>query len=229
MASDPQSLRGVYDGWDGYQLAIVRSVAPRTIDELRWRAAPQLRSAGEIARHIAEGRVDWFSRTFGVEATVPAARVAEWRRKDAVEDDPAELVRGLEASWRMIEEGLARWTVADLAETFPLDLPGHALRAAAPVDPVAHPEPRSASRRRARLCAWRAGHRAAGAWRRGRPPDAAAAGRAVVAEAASEAHSDLTCATAPPPAIDVGAKLAYSLGRRNWLRDGASCCVADAR
>ncbi len=124
MASDPQSLRGVYDGWDGYQLAIVRSVAPRTIDELRWRAAPQLRSAGEIARHIAEGRVDWFSRTFGVEATVPAARVAEWGRNDAVEDDPAELVRGLEASWRMIEEGLARWTVADLAETFPLTYQG---------------------------------------------------------------------------------------------------------
>ena len=50
---DPQLLISVFDGWDGYQLAITRSIAPRTPEELRWQAAPHLRSAGEIARHIA--------------------------------------------------------------------------------------------------------------------------------------------------------------------------------
>ncbi len=124
MASDPQSLTSVYDGWDGYQLAIARSIAPRSPEELRWRAAPHLRSAGEIARHIAEGRVDWFSRTFGSAATASASVVAAWGAEEAVQEDAAELVRGLDASWRMIAEGLTRWSVADLAETFPLSYGG---------------------------------------------------------------------------------------------------------
>jgi hypothetical protein len=53
MTGDPQSLGTVFEGWDGYQLSLVRAVAPRTPEELRWRPAPHLRTAGEIARHIA--------------------------------------------------------------------------------------------------------------------------------------------------------------------------------
>jgi uncharacterized damage-inducible protein DinB len=124
VTSEPWGLTSVYDGWDGYQLAIVRSIAPRTPEELRWRAAPHLRSAGEIARHVAEGRVDWFGRTFGAGTTAVAGRVAGWRDEERVGEDAAELVRGLEDSWRMIAEGLVRWTVADLAETFPLTYQG---------------------------------------------------------------------------------------------------------
>jgi uncharacterized damage-inducible protein DinB len=116
----------VLSGWDGYQLSLVQAIAPRSPDELRWRPAPNLRSAGDLARHISEGRVSWFLRTFGTADTVAAGRVAAWRPDDAVQADPAELVRGLEASWSMIEGALNRWTVADLARTFPLSYQGKA-------------------------------------------------------------------------------------------------------
>ncbi len=124
MTGDPQSLRTVFDGWDGYQLSLVRAVAPRSPEELRWRPTPRLRTAGEIARHIAQGRVDWFQRTFGIDGAVGASQIAAWKPEDRVEENPAELVRGLEVSWEMIENALARWTVADLAQTFPLTYQG---------------------------------------------------------------------------------------------------------
>jgi len=43
---------------------------------------------------------------------------------NAIQENSAELVAGLEASWRMIEDALSRWTVADLDETFPLAFQG---------------------------------------------------------------------------------------------------------
>jgi uncharacterized damage-inducible protein DinB len=124
MTTDPQSLATVYRGWDGYQVALVQAIAPRSPDQLRWHPAPHLRSAGEIAHHICTGRVDWFQRTFGVETTMLAGRVGAWRPEELVEEDPAELVSGLEASWQMIQDALSHWTVADLAQTFPLTYQG---------------------------------------------------------------------------------------------------------
>src|SRR5215467_14546519 len=104
------SLQTLLEGWDSYQLSLVRAIAPRTRAQLIWRPAPHLRTAGELARHIAAGRVDWFSRTFGTDVAGPAARVSAWRRNDPIEEDAAELVAGLEASWQMIEEALRQWT-----------------------------------------------------------------------------------------------------------------------
>jgi uncharacterized damage-inducible protein DinB len=124
MTTDPLSLATVYSGWDGYQVALVRAIAPCSPDQLRAHPAPHLRSAGEIARHISTGRVDWFQRTFGAEAATLADRVAAWQPEELVEEDVAELVRGLEASWQMIQDALRRWTVADLAQTFPLTYQG---------------------------------------------------------------------------------------------------------
>jgi uncharacterized damage-inducible protein DinB len=126
MTTNLQALATVYRGWDGYQVALVRAIAPRSPDQLRWRPAPHLRSAGEIARHISTGRVDWFQRTFGAETATTADRVAAWQPEDLVQEDVAELVRGLEASWQMIEDALSRWTVDDLEQTFPLSYQGTA-------------------------------------------------------------------------------------------------------
>jgi len=119
-----QALVSVYKGWDGYQTSLVWAIAPRTREQLIWRPAPQLRSAGEIARHIAAGRVDWFLRAFGEQSITAARGVAAWKNDEAIQANPAELVEGLEASWRMIEDALSRWTVADLDETFPLSYQG---------------------------------------------------------------------------------------------------------
>jgi uncharacterized damage-inducible protein DinB len=122
--SQAHPLTSVYKGWDGYQISLVRAIAPRTREQLIWRPAPHLRTAGEIARHIAAGRVDWFSRTFGEQSIAPASHVATWKRDEAIQENPAELTSGLEASWRMIEDALSRWIVADLDQTFPLSYQG---------------------------------------------------------------------------------------------------------
>jgi uncharacterized damage-inducible protein DinB len=124
MTGESPSLMAVFSGWDGYQLSLVQAVAPRSPEQLRWRPTTHLRTAGEIVRHICAGRVDWFQRTFGSEAATAASRVAAWGPKELVQEDPDELVRGLKDSWQMIADALSRWTVADLAQTFPLSYQG---------------------------------------------------------------------------------------------------------
>ena len=124
MTADVHSLLTVYKGWDGYQVSLVRAIAPLSREQLAFRPASHLRSAGEIARHISEGRFGWFQRTFGVSSTEAANLVVAWRREDAIEEQSAELVRGLEVTWQMIEDALNRWTVADLAQTYPLSYQG---------------------------------------------------------------------------------------------------------
>ena len=100
---------------------------------------PPLRSAGEIISHIALGRVDWFHRMGAPGSGALARQIAPsegekadtervanlHRWMDAIEQQQAaittnhtELLRWLEASWQMIEQTLATWTVADLAQTF---------------------------------------------------------------------------------------------------------------
>jgi uncharacterized damage-inducible protein DinB len=124
MTGESPSLMVVYNGWDGYQVSLVRAIAPRSPEQLRWRPAAHLRSAGEIARHICAGRVDWFQRTFGSATTTAASRVAAWGSEELVQEDPDELVCGLEDSWQMIADALSRWTVTDLAQTFPVSYQG---------------------------------------------------------------------------------------------------------
>ena len=120
-------LAEVYLGWDGYQTSLVRAVAPLSAEQLAFRAAPGLRSAGEIARHIACGRVGWFLRMGAPGSEELAAQIPEWVTDDdgnshLVEEslslEPAELVRWLEATWRTVETTLAEWTVADLRRTY---------------------------------------------------------------------------------------------------------------
>jgi uncharacterized damage-inducible protein DinB len=103
----------------------VHAIAQLSREQLSYRPAPHLRSAGEIARHISEGRFGWFRRTFGVSSSGDANLVVAWRPEDAIEERPAELVKGLEATWGMIEDALNRWTVADLAQTYPLSYQGN--------------------------------------------------------------------------------------------------------
>ncbi len=139
MSTALQSLSSVYEGWDGHQLALMRAITDLTPEQIAYRPAPHLRSAGEIISHIALGRVDWFHRmgapgsgelarqivpSEGEKAdTERVANLHRWmdaidQQQAAITTNPAELLRWLEASWQMIEKTLATWTVADLAQTF---------------------------------------------------------------------------------------------------------------
>lgn len=129
MPASPNSLASVYEGWNGYRQSIIKAVAPLTAEQLTWRPAEHLRSAGEIARHIALGSINWFMRMDAPGGRELAERIEAWEEdphgnryviEDALEiaNNAGELVQWLEASWAMIEQTLQAWTVADLQKTY---------------------------------------------------------------------------------------------------------------
>jgi uncharacterized damage-inducible protein DinB len=108
----------VYDGWDGYQLSLLRAIAPLLPHQLAYRPAPQLRSVGEIASHISLGRIDWFQRMLAPGSEEIARQAAGWEAEQTIVENATELVRRLEATWQMIENTLTHWTISDLALTY---------------------------------------------------------------------------------------------------------------
>lgn len=110
-----QTLAPFYKGWDVYQQHLVNALAPLSDDQLALRAAPDLRSIDEIARHIIGARARWtyyVLREGGEDIVSPGM----WDRPDQRARSAAELVSGLQATWQVLQDALHRWTVADLEE-----------------------------------------------------------------------------------------------------------------
>lgn len=85
------SLAAVFDGWNGYQTSLVNAISPLTREQLIWRPAPNLRSIGEMARHISLGRVTWFARMGAPGSAELVKRIEHWEtdgdgNRDVVED-----------------------------------------------------------------------------------------------------------------------------------------------
>lgn len=123
------SLATVLDGWQGYETSIEHAIQDLTPEQLRWRPAPELRSVGELVRHIALGRLIWFLRMDAPGSAALAARIEGWQvdrdgnryfEEDAVvgAEELAPLLGWLRDSWAMIEETLRAWTVEDLAVSY---------------------------------------------------------------------------------------------------------------
>src|SRR5260370_31051628 len=110
MAEQQISLLPFYKGWDTYQELLIKAIEPLSLDQLSLRAAPQLRSIGDLATHIIGVRAGWLYYTLekGDENLVS---LASQPARSA-----AELVNGLEATWQVIQDALNHWTIADLAE-----------------------------------------------------------------------------------------------------------------
>jgi uncharacterized damage-inducible protein DinB len=129
MERKSDSLLSVYEGWDGYQRSIVGSVRPLTQEQLAWRPAQHLRSVGELVRHIALGRIDWFLRMEAPGARELARQIHDWdedphgnkyvkEKAIPVTDDAGELVKWLENTWQIVEDTLRKWKVDDLHRTY---------------------------------------------------------------------------------------------------------------
>ncbi len=111
------TLAKVYQGWDRYQDLLVQTVEPLTAEQLAWRAAPNLRSAGELVAHIIGCRAGWFHYVMH-ETTATIAELATLDEPGFAERGALELVSGLRTTWQAIQNGLARWTLADLDTVF---------------------------------------------------------------------------------------------------------------
>ena len=101
-----------FASWQDYQEALKRAVAPLTDEQLAQRLLPGRRTPGEIAEHIVFGRALHLSRVLGADAT----GLAPYQRWEDDGDPPrsaAEIVDGLEETWRVIENQLMRGSPVD--------------------------------------------------------------------------------------------------------------------
>jgi len=79
--------------------------------------APHLRPIGVIVAHIIAARVWWFHFVMG-EGSKDLEPMLSWDDDGQPARTAAELVSGLEVTWQLIQDALARWTPADLDQTF---------------------------------------------------------------------------------------------------------------
>ena len=101
-----------FESWQDYQEALKRAIAPLSAEHLQRRLLPGLRTPGEIAEHIVFGRALWLHRALGERA----AELTPLLRWEDAEDPPhtaAEIVQGLELTWRFISVCLMRGSPTD--------------------------------------------------------------------------------------------------------------------
>jgi len=114
------SLTTFYKGWGNFQQNLVKIIAPLSPEQLALRTAPHHWTIGMVAQHIIANRVWWFQLWMG-EGSPDLAPIAHWDPGEVVEPpvlEAVKLVAGLESTWSMIAETLARWTPADLGHIF---------------------------------------------------------------------------------------------------------------
>jgi len=123
MADDNFTLTTFYTSWQAYQDRLKESLASLAADQLALRAKPGLRSIGENALHIVGCRVFWFTEFLGEDGGEAVKAYASWNEAALTLAAPvptaAELVQGLDATWQLMADCLARWSPADLQQTFP--------------------------------------------------------------------------------------------------------------
>ncbi len=122
MAAEKATLATFYDEWQLYQQHLREAIATLTDAQLALAAVPGQRSVGQLAAHIISGRIDWFGG-FLDEAVDPALQ-ERWGGNDPSVGTVAELVAGLEASWTLMADAIARWTQADMEQTYPIEWRG---------------------------------------------------------------------------------------------------------
>src|SRR5258708_30988574 len=106
MAEQSISLLPLYQGWDTYQELLLKAIAPLSLDQLSLRPAPQLRSIGENAAHIVGTRAGWLYSVLE-KGDEHLDTLASWNQADQPARDVASLVKGLQATWQVIQDALS--------------------------------------------------------------------------------------------------------------------------
>ncbi len=101
-----------FASWQDYQDALTRAIAPLTEEQLRRRLIPGVRTPGEIAEHIVFGRALHLYRTLG-EAVAEVTPLIRWEDADDPPHTAAEIVQGLDLTWRFITSCLMRGSPTD--------------------------------------------------------------------------------------------------------------------
>jgi uncharacterized damage-inducible protein DinB len=119
MPEQSATLDTFYENWKKYLDKLKQTIAPLSAEQLALKSADDERSIGELAAHIISARAVWFVRMLqqyeGVE------ELSEWDEPDAPIRTADELVRGLDATWQMLADALARWNSEDMAKVYAED------------------------------------------------------------------------------------------------------------
>ena len=118
MAEDNFTLTTFYTAWKEYQERLKESLAPLTAEQLTLRAAPGLRSIGENAAHIIGCRSGWFTEFLGEDGGADVKAFASLDETGAPARTATELVQALDRTWQFMTDCLARWSPADMRQTF---------------------------------------------------------------------------------------------------------------
>jgi uncharacterized damage-inducible protein DinB len=116
MSETNVTLAIMSQGWQTYQNRLIEALTPLSLEQLALCAAPNLRSIDELARHIIAVRADWFHEVLNVGGEDFGA-FSHWDAPDSPPRTASELVSGMEATWQVMQEALARFTPADLQES----------------------------------------------------------------------------------------------------------------
>ena len=143
MTESQLSLLPFYAGWGRYQRHLAAAIAPLSVEQLALRNTPQTWTIGMYATHIVANRAWWFHARMG-EGSADLTPLELWALGVCEADvDPghtaAELVAGLEQTWRLIEETLARLTPVDLERMIPALDDAERARHANQVEPALQP------------------------------------------------------------------------------------------
>lgn len=144
MTEHQLSLLPFYADWGIYNQHLIAAIAPLTGEQLALRTTPQNNwSIGMYVTHIVANRAWWFHARMG-EGSADLTSLELWALGVCEGNvDPlhsaAELVAGLEKTWQMIQNTLARLTPADLFEVFPPLDQAERVRHAKLVEPALQP------------------------------------------------------------------------------------------
>ena len=103
------------EGWQNYQNELSKALAPLSTEQLALRAAPNLRSISELARHLIAVRAGWYHFVLG-EGDDAFGAYSAWTDPDTPTRSASDLVNGLTATWQVVQETLARYTPTDLQQ-----------------------------------------------------------------------------------------------------------------
>ena len=116
MSETSETLAFFTQGWQNYQNQLCIALARLSPEQLALRAAPDLRSIDELARHIIGVRAGWFHYNLE-EGNEDFGTFTEWNEPGSPPRSADELVSGLEKTWQVMQEVLGRYTLADLQST----------------------------------------------------------------------------------------------------------------
>ncbi len=133
--ADNFTLTTFITSWKAYQDHLAATVTRLSAEQLALRAAPGLRSVGENVLHIIGCRVHWFTEFLGEDGGAEIQTYERWNEAalrapyaswdevglaiGAPTPTGVELAQGLDYTWRLMTDSLARWGRDGMTQTFP--------------------------------------------------------------------------------------------------------------